>query len=137
MILGWILKLFGGGIVDRVIGYFEKQSADDVETAKVAAHLKENREGLEAHLGVVGIKANAEAEKSTNLFVADSVAILHWVIGISVALFLLPQAAWYAWQVVYNWNEIAALPPMPFSLWHLLATGGGYGVLSVAKRALK
>ena len=142
MILGLILKFFGGGIVGtivrRVTGYLRQKSSDNVELAKAADHLEENHEDVVAAVTEAGIRADAAAYRSRNWIVSTGAGLHFWVFNIAWAMMALPAAGWWGWEVYVNWTALAALPPIPANLLHLLIIGASHAAIShAASKILK
>lgn len=125
-IIGFLLKIGLGGIVDKTISLMEKKAALEVD-----------KEKLKAEVTIEHIKASVEetrllADLNKTKYNFD----IYWVF---VTLFVLPLGLWWAAIIVdsifgFSWN-IANLPTLQLQEWatkmieFIFYTGGAIGVV--------
>ena len=127
-ILGFVLNLLGGNVLDKSLGYLERKADSETERERIAADRDKNASD------------NARAVITTGMG--------HRAFWIPWLMAAVPLAAWFGWGVldsaIYNGTvlpDVAALPPQLKEyadiVWgNLFYAGGGVVAAGLIARGL-
>ena len=124
--IGWLLGKLGLGsatqAVEGVAGIIAQHMRDSESADELKARLRENAD--EVYAGV-----RKAMSLSRNLFVADATVLVLWVVGIALALYLIPRYGLATYDWIASYVATGELDDYPVGHHELISSGRAHGRL--------